>query len=123
MLELFTGRPRQKAPWLGVDLDGTIAYHTEGSGAAEIGEPIQPMLRRVKKALQAGRTVKIFTARAGDPAQVAKVRAWCIKQGLGPLEVTNVKDPSCEEIWDDRCRGVMANSGAFRSVGESPPSA
>ena len=98
-------------PWLGVDLDSTLAYHEEGSGVDSIGEPIQPMLRRVKKALEAGRTVKIFTARASDPQQIPKVQAWCAKHGLGKLDVTNVKDPSCEEIWDDRAFHVVKNHG------------
>lgn len=112
MLELFTGRKKSYGrPYLAVDLDGTLAYAVDGGGVEKIGEPIQPMVRKVKKAIASGRTVKIFTARASDPKQVPKIKEWCIKHGLGPLEVTNVKDPSCEEIWDDRARHVVRNSG------------
>jgi hypothetical protein len=72
------------------------------------------MLRRVQKAMASGRTVKIFTARASDPKQVPIVKAWCVKHGLGPLEVTNVKDPSCEEIWDDKAHHVVPNTGSVQ---------
>jgi hypothetical protein len=72
------------------------------------------MVNRVKKAIMAGRKVKIFTARAGDPKQVARIQAWCIKQGLGRLEVTNVKDTGCDEIWDNIAKHVIPNSGVIR---------
>jgi hypothetical protein len=113
MLELFT-RSRRVEPWVGVDLDGTLAYGVEGASTDKIGEPVQPMLRRVKKAMASGRKVKIFTARATDKRQIPMIQDWCAKHGLGRLEVTNVKDPACEEIWDDRARHVVVNTGAIQ---------
>jgi hypothetical protein len=113
MLELFT-RSRRTEPWVGVDLDGTLAYGVEGAEVNTIGEPVQPMLRRVKKAMASGRKIKIFTARAVDRRQVPLIQAWCVKHGLGRLEVTCIKDPDCEEIWDDRARHVVVNTGAVQ---------
>ena len=49
--------------WIGVDLDGTLAYHDTWKGHEHIGEPIPAMLQRVKDWLDRGLTVKIFTAR------------------------------------------------------------
>jgi hypothetical protein len=35
--------------WIGVDLDGTLAQYGEFKGRDHIGEPIAPMLDKVKK--------------------------------------------------------------------------
>jgi hypothetical protein len=49
--------------WIGVDLDGTMAYYDGWKGADHIGEPIPAMVERVKRWLAEGREVRIFTAR------------------------------------------------------------
>ena len=49
--------------WIGVDLDGTLAYYDQWRGALHIGEPIPVMLERVKRWLDEGKDVRIFTAR------------------------------------------------------------
>ncbi len=107
---------RYKAgPWIGVDLDGTLAHDLgdkrEGRGLGEIGSPIKPMLNRLKKWIAEGKTVKIFTARASSPRQVALIKKWLMVHGLPDLEVTNVKDLKMIELWDDRCVQVMTNLG------------
>ena len=109
-------RVRYKAaPWIGVDLDGTLAHDLgtkrEGKGLGEIGSPIKPMVDRLKKWVAAGKTVKIFTARASSPKQVVMIKKWLVINGLPDLEVTNVKDLRMIELWDDRCVQVMTNSG------------
>jgi hypothetical protein len=105
----------KSAPWIGVDLDGTLAQDLGNSrdekGLGEIGSPIKPMLNRLKKWIAEGKTVKIFTARASSPRQVAMVKKWLFKHGLPDLEVTNVKDLRMIELWDDRCVQVMTNLG------------
>jgi len=102
-------------PWIGVDLDGTLAHDVSASSGSrslgEIGTPIKPMLERLKRWIAEGRTVKIFTARASSPRQVVLVKRWLASHGLPPLEVTNVKDLRMIELWDDRCVQVMTNSG------------
>ncbi len=97
--------------WIGVDLDGTLAEYHGWRGAAHIGAPIPAMLARVRKWLEEGITVKIFTARASVPEQIPYVRDWLESIGLPPLEVTNVKDFRMLELWDDRCVQVRTNTG------------
>jgi len=101
------------AGYIAVDLDGTLAeYH----GWGPIGKPIPLMVNRVKFWLSRGIEVKIFTARAVDPAWVPEIKAWC-KQHIGTeLEVTNVKDLAMIELYDDRARQVEFNTG--RVIGE-----
>jgi hypothetical protein len=106
--------------WIGVDLDGTLAYYNNIQGGT-IGNPILPMVERVKKWLSEGKTVKIFTARFashGVPLGDGRffdaktpIERWC-KQHIGcVLEVTNVKDGGMKELWDDRCVQVITNTG------------
>jgi hypothetical protein len=97
--------------WIGVDLDGTLAHYGGWKGPETIGEPVPAMLARVQQWMAEGRTVKIFTARACIPEQVAPVRAWLEKIGLGELEITNVKDFGMVCLYDDRCVQVETNTG------------
>lgn len=99
--------------WIGVDFDGTLAEYAgwKGPGLESIGAPIKPMLNRVLDWLNAGREVRIFTARACVPDQIAPVVEWC-KIHLGrEIPVTNLKDFGMVELWDDRAIQVEINSG------------
>jgi len=98
-------------PWIGVDLDGTLAFHATGSSIDKVGEPIPAMLQLVKKMVNNGVRVKIFTARAGDPDQLPIIRKWMKTQNLPELEITNVKDYSMTRLYDDRCIQVERNTG------------
>jgi hypothetical protein len=105
-----------RSPWIGVDLDGTLASDTGGDlwdteGNPKIGRPVDEMVNRIKAWIAGGVTVKIFTARASSPAQVRAIRVWLARGGLPDLEVTNVKDLNMVELWDDRCVQVIPNSG------------
>lgn len=107
--------------WIGVDLDGTLAMYGGFQGIETIGEPIKPMVDRVKKWIADGKTVKIFTARmhghgmaliGGGVADVkTPIEQWCLKHIGKVLEVTNAKDFGMIELWDDRCVQVEANTG------------
>jgi len=98
--------------WIGVDLDGTLAHYDEWKGVDHIGGPVPAMLERVKKWVEEGRTVKIFTARASAPDfDLAVVHEWLKANGLPELEVTNAKDYAMIECWDDRCIQVEPNTG------------
>jgi hypothetical protein len=103
------------SPWIGVDLDGTLAHDPgnkrENRALEQIGSPIKPMLNRLRKWIAEGKTVKIFTARASSPRQVVMIKKWLASYGLPDLEVTNVKDLRMIELWDDRCVQVMTNLG------------
>lgn len=99
--------------WIGVDLDGTLAKMEGWNGPYEIGEPIPSMVDRVKKWIQSGKTVKIFTARAsdGDPKTISAIENWC-KTHIGQvLEVTNKKDMLMAALFDDKAIRVEKNTG------------
>ena len=98
--------------WIGVDLDGTLAHSNEPcyiDGC--IGDPVTPMLAMVKRWLNEGRDVRIFTARAVYPGATALIHRWCLKHGLPALPITNAKDPEMEMLLDDRAVGVERNTG------------
>lgn len=105
-------------PWIGVDLDGTLAHYEHYTGPADIGAPIPAMVERVKKWLAEGKEVRIFTARvwAGkskNDAEEARraIEAWT-KEHLGRvLPITSEKDFGMVELYDDRCRQVETNTG------------
>lgn len=106
--------------WIGVDLDGTLARYDEWQGEDHIGEPLQPMVERVKVWLAQGKEVRIFTARAsawGRPTErlqknIALIEEWCERHIGKKLPVTSDKDYECVAIWDDRAIQVEFNTGA-----------
>jgi hypothetical protein len=104
-------RPPDTQPWVGVDLDGTLAEATPWQGMAHIGPPVPLMMRRVRLWLEKGLRVKILTARAGDAQGLAATKAWLKAQGLPDLEVTDRKDFGMIELWDDRAIQVVQNTG------------
>lgn len=99
--------------WIGVDLDRTLSIWGMGDDDLnKIGDPIPLMLNRVKKWLNEGKIVKIFTARFDHGQfQVDLIHKWLQKHNLPKLEVTNVKDRYCRQIWDDRAVRVKENVG------------
>src|SRR6478735_1483632 len=115
--------------WIGVDLDGTLAYYDQWRGPEHIGEPIPAMLERVQRWLAEGKDVRIFTARveratvvlsAASPESDASqnlsvveacIRRWCEKHLGRPLPITCCKDYGMIELWDDRCVQVIPNTG------------
>lgn len=116
--ELKPGAPLDPAMgWIGVDLDGTLAEYHEWVHHTHIGAPIPRMVERVKRWLEEGKQVKIFTARVVLQNQtefteaVCAIRAWC-KQHIGQeLKVTCIKDMHMIELWDDRAIQVIPNTG------------
>lgn len=102
-------------PWIGVDLDGTLAYYDGWKGIEHIGEPIPEMVMRVRRWIDEGKEVRIFTARVSAPndieAAIGYIHKWCYKHIGRILQVTNIKDSSMIELWDDRCVQVVPNEG------------
>lgn len=100
--------------WIGVDLDGTLAYYDGWKGHEHIGDPIPEMVNKVKEKLAHGKDIRIFTARAERKLAFLYINKWLReKAGLPELPVTCVKDMECEEIWDDRAKQVIKNTGKF----------
>lgn len=97
--------------WIGVDLDGTLAYYHGWTAPEIIGDPIPLMLERVQRWIKEGEHVKIFTARACVEGQVEIIQGWLENVGLPKLEVTNIKDLDMVQLWDDRCCQVVRNTG------------
>ena len=114
--------------WIGVDLDGTLAYEGDWQGIEHIGAPIPRMLERVKSLIAEGYEVRIFTARASwlqdDEERAIAVRCvedWC-EQHLGKrLPVTNEKDHFLKYFYDDRAIAVECNTGHVLSNGIIQP--
>lgn len=108
--------------WIGVDLDGTLAeYHgwVDGGG---IGKPISMMVERVKGWIEQGVEVRIVTARAYnyrsttvppelDLEQVSIIQNWTEKHIGKRLPVQFWKDYGMIELWDDRAKQVIPNTG------------
>lgn len=108
----FYGEPRyRRAGWIGVDLDGTLAESVRDQHDLVIGPAVPLMLRRVRRWIETGRQVKIFTARAADPRQKRVIHQWCEMHGLPNLEITDRKDFGMIALWDDRAVGVLSNLG------------
>lgn len=98
-------------PWIGVDLDGTLAHYNGWKGYHHIGKPVPLMVRRVKEWLRTGWEVRILTARACEPEGILPVHAW-VKRHLGVfLTVTANKDLGLVAILDDRAIQVRRNTG------------
>jgi ribonuclease J len=98
--------------WIGVDLDGTLAYY-DGiwRGVEHIGEPIKPMIDFVKDLISQNKKIKIFTARAKNPKTIPYIHEWLDEQGLPRFDITNEKDFGMIMLYDDRCMQVVTNSG------------
>lgn len=121
--------------WIGIDLDGTLAYYEGWVSIEHIGEPIWPMLDFVKRLIESGQQVKIFTARcfrrnqallmpldeeydeqrnkAFSEADLVEktIHEWCALYGLPKLEITCTKDFGMIMLYDDRCTQVETNTG------------
>jgi hypothetical protein len=109
-------KTRQYEGWIGVDLDGTLAYYREGQYPL-IGEPIAPMLSQVKQWVERGEDVRIFTARMSQQTksennvQRMMIENWCQLHIGKVLPVTNVKDFGMAQLWDDRAVRIIFNTG------------
>jgi hypothetical protein len=104
-------KPDPNTPWVGVDLDGTLAEAGRWLSMSHIGPPVPLMMRRVKAWVSKGIRVKIVTARAGNEEGLAATKLWLAENGLPDLEVTDKKDFDMIELWDDRAIQVVHNTG------------
>lgn len=103
--------------YIAVDFDGTLATYTGWSTQGpNLGTPIPAMVERVKRWLAAGEDVRIFTARASasNPrleTDTAAIKEWCSVHLGRELPITNAKEFTCKEIWDDVSVSVEPGSG------------
>lgn len=108
-------------PWVGVDLDGTLAKHEAWQGPTRIGAPIPEMVERVRRWLARGITVKVVTARMSDPDPEVRrdvhiaIQDWTLEHVGASLPATCMKDYAMVELWDDRAVAVETNTGRVLS--------
>lgn len=112
---VFDSFGKEGEKWTGFDLDGTLAEYNGWKGVDHIGAPVVPMVLAIKQNHDAGKKVKIFTARVADKenAEEAKthIGKWCEKNlGFVP-EMTHEKDALMETCFDDRSKQVIPNTG------------
>ena len=117
------------APWVGCDLDGTLAIYDGWKGWQHIGEPVPKMQSRIKDLLERGIVVKILTARCSKVSlarnnlqfeQMAKVIQDWTEKWLGKrLEVVTEKDCYMTCFFDDSAMQVDKNTGEI--VGKELP--
>jgi len=100
---------------IAIDLDGTLAYYDGYKGPTHIGKPIKNMIERVKKLIDDGNTIKIFTARANDKESIPAIKKWCLEYLGKELDVTNVKEKDFAMFIDDRAVAVEKNTGKLLS--------
>jgi hypothetical protein len=114
-------------PWIGVDLDGTLAEEQSPFDPLTIGRPVPEMVRKVRQALEDGVEVRVFTARLADKGLRDRIKQAIrdyTREHVGrELDSTNEKDPGLREIWDDKARRVRKDEGTFALRGtERQPS-
>jgi hypothetical protein len=103
-----------------VDFDGTLAYFDKWRGWNSLGQPIQKMVDRVKRWLDRGDRVVVFSARftpsddfcPADKTEECKnlMKQWCIRNIGVELEVTNIKAAG-DCYYDDRAISVLSDTG------------
>lgn len=104
-----------KGPWIGFDLDGTLAEHGKYKGPEHIGTMIQRMKEILLECLRQRFRVKIMTARMShaDTRDESRtiIQDWLEANGLPRLEVTCKKDYKMIRLYDDRAVQVIPNTG------------
>lgn len=104
-------------PWVGVDLDGTLAKYEQWGALEHIGEPVPLMVERVLRWLSEGVQVKVFTARVHGLTEIQlesfmkALDAWCLEHVGVTLPATCEKDFFMLRLYDDRCVQVESNTG------------
>lgn len=100
-----------------VDFDRTIAtYSSWAANGTNLGDPIPAMVERVRRWIEAGEDVRIFTARAApnNPRvgeDTVAIQLWCREHVGMVLPVTNQKDFTTKAIWDDLAVTLEPNTG------------
>jgi hypothetical protein len=109
--------------WIGFDLDNTTAYYDGWKGSEHIGEPVPKIVALIKRYLAQGKTVKIFTARVAEDDELTVeektkiIQDWTEKHIGQRLEVTCIKDPHMEKLYDDKAVKVIVRA-ADRLLGD-----
>lgn len=103
---------------IALDLDGTLAFYDKWRGIDHIGEPIPEMMKKVRKWIEDGDDIEIFTARVSGDANEATLATWHIdqwlrKHDLPPFTISCIKKKKYDLFMDDRAISVVKNRGVF----------
>lgn len=115
--DVETGEPEEakekqgKHKVIACDFDGTLSNYTTYRGVGVYGDPIIPMVDRLKGHISDGDEVVIFTARARNPKEVELIKQWCKDVFDKDLEVTDKKSPMFDVMYDDRAVRIEKNTG------------
>jgi len=96
---------------IAIDLDGTLAYFDGWKGIEHIGDPIPSVVKRLKEKKNEGFDIKIFSARCMDLRAKKYIGDWLAHYDIPYDDITNIKDSSMKEIWDDLAVAVPRNEG------------
>lgn len=113
---------KPKEPWVGFDLDKTLAHYDKFKGPLEIGKPIPAMINQLKQHLAAGDNVRILTARvSNDPdGKIERtIQAWLQKNVGMAVPVTDKKDEFMSRLYDDKAIQVVPNKGTIVGGGDN----
>lgn len=109
---------------IALDLDLTLAQY-DGKDIFHVGEPIKPMVDKVKKWLEKGYKVSIFTARVAPSGaegvrtdkfiknQYKIITEFLLANGLPELEITAVKHSKFDFFVDDKAIPIEKNTGKW----------
>jgi hypothetical protein len=114
--------PTKENGWIGIDLDGTLADDPPGmmrGKATDIGPPLRPMIDIVRRLVQDGWDVRVFTARVSEPTHlntpvediVQAIWEWTEEHIGKRLPVTNIKSHGLIVFLDDRALNAIRNRG------------
>lgn len=95
---------------IAVDFDGTLAK-SRSDGLA--GDPVKPMVDRVKRWHAQGKEVVIFTSRLDTWDGLSSIKYWLRENGLPDLKITNKKTGDIEEFWDNRAIRIEDSTGVI----------
>lgn len=121
-------RPGLEGGHICVDFDRTLCTFESGDrgryGVLHYGAPIPSMVKRVKRWIEEGRKVRIFTARVSHDNsskrimeaqdQLTIVRRWCLQHLGKVLPVTCEKNWKTDMIVDDIAVRPLANKGKLK---------
>lgn len=100
--EKFKPQPlRDKLIWVGVDLDGTLAYPlwTPDNPTSDIGDPIPESIKKVQELVDNGYKVIVHTSRPWTDYQA--IEQWLVHYGI-PFKEIQCGKPLYAAYVDDR---------------------
>jgi hypothetical protein len=113
---------------IALDFDRTLATFDHGD-VLRVGEPILPMIEKVKEWLSKNYEITIFTARVSKwmkdgterndefiAQQKVLIQEFLAANGLPAMKITANKDPNFTHFVDDKAVKVTPNQGVIETL-------